>query len=187
GIGPASNVMCDLGAEKVLSIGAGALTTMGMNPIFLSNPLVLADPNRVPRLTERQIELLALNAAGLRPGEALAAVMNSYWDFGITRVPDLLSQAAYLQQFPKQRGPSYAVMTGAPAYNSAGAQLPHELHWCYRSNSCEIVFDAADRRYIDLLTRLAERAPDFLLGGYVSLRYSRRSRALLSMHKVVSD
>src|SRR5207237_1296297 len=94
---------------------------------------------------------------------------------------------AYLQQFPKQRGPSYAVMTGAPAYNSAGAQLPHELHWCYRSNSCEIVFDAADRRYIDLLTRLAERAPDFLLGGYVSLRYSRRSRALLSMHKVVSD
>ena len=77
-----------------------------------------------------------------------------------------MSQAAYHLQFPKQRGPSYAVMTGAPAYNSAGAQLPHELHWCYRANSCEIVFDAADRRYIDLMTRLAEKAPDFLLGGF---------------------
>ena len=166
GIGPASNVICDLGAGNVLSIGAGFLTTMGMTAPLLRDPLVLADPFRVPRLTEKQIELLALITAGLTPGEALAEVMNAYWDFGITRVPDLLSQAAYHLQFPKQRGPSYAVMTGAPAYNSAGAQLPHELHWCYRANSCEIVFDAADRRYIDLMTRLAEKAPDFLLGGF---------------------
>lgn len=187
GIGPASNVMCDLGANALLSIGAGALTTLGMNPLFLSNPLVLADPTRVPRLTERQIALLALTRAGLTPGEAMAEVMNAYWDFGITRVPDVFSQAAYHEQFPKLRGPSYAVMTGAPTYDSAGAQLPHEIHWCYRANSCEIVFDAVDSRYIDLMTRLAERAPDFLLGGYISLRYSRRSRALLSMHNIVSD
>jgi hypothetical protein len=186
GMNPQSNQLCDLGAAGVLGLGAAFLTTAGMNPAFLGDPSVLLDPTRVPRLTQKQIELLALMAGSLTPGEAAAAVLNACWDFGITRVPDALSMVIYYSRFAPQRGPSYAVMAGAPTYDAFGARLPHELHWCYRANSCEIVFDAADGRHIDLMERLAERAPDFRQAGYLSLRYSRRSRALLSMHNVAS-
>jgi hypothetical protein len=188
GMGGGDNALCGLGAPAILSIGAAALTTMGMNPAFVGNPLVLADPTRLPRLTAKQAELvlLAFNAANMIPGEAVAVVTNAYWDFDITRVPDVLSLVVFQLQFSAQRGPSYAVMTGNPTYDADGARLPHELHWCYRVNSCEIMFDAVDRRYIDFVTLLAANAPRFRQAGYISLRYSRRSRALLSMHNVAS-
>ena len=185
GGGPA--FICEQGAAVVLSAGAAALTTLGMNPAFLDNPLLLADPTRLPRLTEKQVELFALSAFQMTPGEALAAVANAYWDFGITRAPDLLSLVSYELQLSTQRGPSYAVMTGSPTYDAGGVRLPHELHWCYRSNSCELVFDAVDRRYLDFVDLIARMAPRFRQAGYISLRFSRRSRALLSMHNVVSE
>jgi hypothetical protein len=122
----------------------------------------------------------------MTPGEALAVVTNAYWDFDIIRVPDVLALAAFQNQFPSQRGPSYTVMTGTPAYDADGVRLPHELHWCYNSNSCEIMFDATNRRCLDFVTLLAANAPRFRQAGYISLRYSRRSRALLSMHNVES-
>jgi hypothetical protein len=186
GVGGGGNALCDLGAPAVLSIGAAAITTLGMNPAFVGNPLVFADPSRLPRLTEKQMELLALNAAHMTPGEALAVVTNAYWDFDITTVPDVLAFGIFQLQFSAQRGPSYVVMTGTPTYDAEGARLPHELHWCYRVNSCEIMFDAIDTRYIDFLTLLAASAPKFRQAGYISLRYSGRSRALLSMHHVAS-
>jgi len=187
GMGGGGNIMCNLGAAGVLSLGAALLATLGMNPAFVGNPLVLADPTRLPRLFAKQVELQVLVAANMTPGQALAVVSNAYWDFDIIRLPDLLSLAAFQSQFPPLRGPSYAVMTGAPTYDVDGNRLPHELHSCYNSNSCEIMFDAVDRRYLDFLSLLAGTAPRFRQAGYISLRFSRRSRALLSMHNVESD
>jgi hypothetical protein len=183
---PTTNLMCSLGAAGVLGVGAGLITTFGMNPAFLNTPLLLLDPTRLPRLTEKQFELLARISEHRRPGEALGLVASAYSEFGITRLPDLLQFIAYENQFPPQRGASYAVMTGGPTYDISGTQLPHELHWCYRANSCEITFDAADGRYIDFVNALAANAPGFVQAGYISLRFSRRSRALLSMHNVSS-
>ena len=183
---PSTNMICSLGAAGVLGIGAGLLTTFGMNPAFLNNPLLLLDPTRLPRLTQKQFELLARISEHRRPGEALGLVASAYSEFGITRVPDLLQFIAYENQFPPQRGASYAVMSGGPTYDMNGNRLEHELHWCYRANSCEITFDAADGRYIDFVNVLAANAPGFVQAGYISLRFSRRSRALLSMHNVAS-
>lgn len=140
---------------------------------------MLLDLSRLRRLRAKEAELAkALANQQLTPGEALAMVTNAYWDFGLTKVPDLLALVVYHGQFKTQRGPSYAVMTGDPAFNSST---------CYRANSCEIMFDAADRRYTDLVATLAAQAPGYNQAGYISLRYSRRSRALLSMHNVKSD
>jgi hypothetical protein len=188
GMGGGDNALCGLGAPAILTIGAAALTLMGMNPAFVGNPIVFADPTRLPRLTAKQAELtlLSLNAGGMIPGEALAVVTNAYWDFDITRVPDALALIVFALQFSTQRGPSYAVMTGNPTYDVDGTRLPHELHGCYQVNSCEIMFDAVDQRYIDFVILLAANASRFRQAGYISLRFSRKSRALLSMHNVES-
>jgi hypothetical protein len=185
--GSGGNAICDLGAVGVLAAGAAAITLFGMNPLFLDNPLRLKDPTRLPRLIAKRAELSLSARPDLMPGEALAMVSNAYWDFGITRVPDILSFAAYQLQLATQRGPSYSVMTGGPTYDADGRQLRHELHWCYRADSCEVMFDAADPRYLDLVVLLAQSAPRFRQAGYISVRYSHRARALLSMHNVGSQ
>jgi len=174
-----SNPLCDAGAPVIILAAATGLAALGMNPVAVKDPLMLLDPARLPRLIKKQDELArALANQRLTPGEALAMVTNAYWDLGLSKVPDLLVLAVYNGQFKTQRGPSYAVMTGDPAFNTST---------CYRANSCEIMFDAADRRYTDLVATLAAQAPGYNQAGYISLRYSRRSRALLSMHNVKSD
>jgi hypothetical protein len=182
-----SNPLCDLGAAGVIAIAGALLLPTGMSPTAVRNPLVLLDPTRPARLTAKQIEWVALDKTAMTPGEALAMVTNTYWDFDIVGIPDLLSLVGYQFNLQAQRGPSYAVMTGAPTYDASGMLLPHELHTCYRANSCEIVFDATDRRYLDLVDDLARTAPSFQQSGYISVRFSARSRALLSMHNVGSD
>jgi hypothetical protein len=182
-----SNPLCDMGAPAILTAGAGGLPLLGMNPISVDNPVLLADPSRPARLSAKQAELQALAAVPMRPGDALAIVTNAYWEFGISKLPDLLALVSFSQQFKTQRGPSYTVMTGAPAFDTDGLPLAHEIHWCYQANSCEIMFDAADRQYVDFVARLAAAAPTFQQAGYISLRYSHRSRCLLSMHNVASD
>lgn len=181
-----SNALCDLGADTVLTIGAAGLNVLAFEPTSVKNPLDLFDPTRPVRVTEKQLELLASIGRSLTPGEALAMVTNAYWELDLNRVPDTLSQILFQLRWSPQRGPSYAVMTGAPTYDADGAPLPHELHGCYTSNSCEIVFDAADPRYLDLLDNLTVTAPRFDQSGYLSLRFCARSRALLSMHNVES-
>jgi hypothetical protein len=179
-----SNQMCDLGVDGILGIGEAGLALFGMNPLFV-DPVVLLNPIRPALLTEKEAEL-ALPPRPRRPGEAFAKVINAYWELGFTKLPDTLSSLLYATRPNNWRGPSYAVMTGAPMFDSSGMPLPHELHDCYRSNSCEIVFDAADARYIDFVDTLAAQAPAFRQAGYISLRFSARSRALLSMHNVAS-
>jgi hypothetical protein len=154
----------------------------------LKDPALLADPTRPLRLTAKAGELLANFAAnpGMRPGDALAAVTNAFWDLGISQLPDAISFAAYIAQYSTKRGPSYSIMTGAPAYDANSSPLPHELHNCYKALSCEIVFDAADARYLSFLTTITGAAPGFQTAGYISLRFSAPSRALLSMSNVPS-
>ena len=173
-----TNPLCDAGAGTIIGAAAAALAVVGMDPTALETPLLLADPSRPVRLNIKQIELLAELARPLTPGQALARAINAYWEFGISRIPDLLALIVYQQQFGTQRGPSYAVMTGNPADNTST---------CFRVNSCEIMFDAADARLVGFVELLAISAPRFRQAGYISMRFSRRSRALLSMHGVQSD
>jgi hypothetical protein len=185
---PASNPICDLGAGGLIGAGVAAIYLLAWNPVALKNPLVLADPTRPIQVTNKVIQLLALLASkpNMRPGDALAAVTNAFWELEISQLPDAISLIGYITKYTTTRGPSYSIMTGGPTYDADGNMLPNELHNCYKANSCEVVFDAADSRYIDCLERLAAAAPGFRQAGYISVRFSTRSRALLSMLNVAS-
>jgi hypothetical protein len=185
---PTQSPMCQLGAGLVIATGAGSIMILGMNPAALKDPLVLADPTRPVQLAAKAAELVALFASNqnMRPGDALAAVANAYWELGISQLPDALSLAGFLTEFSTTRGPSYAIMTGSPMYDADQNPLPNELFNCYKANSCEICFDSADSRYVDFLALIAAAAPGFKIAGYISVRFSARSTALLSMHNVAS-
>lgn len=55
---------------------------------------------------------------------------------------------------------------------------------CYRANSTELIFDTATTAYIDFINRLLDNAHRFHIGGYISIRFSSRTPASLSMHNV---
>jgi FAD binding domain/D-arabinono-1,4-lactone oxidase len=186
---PGPNAFCQLGAGGLIAAGVIAIFALGMFAGALKDPAVLADPTRPLRLTAKAAELgirLAANP-NMRPGEALALVTNAFWDLGISQLPDAISLVGYITQYGTARGPSYSIMTGAPTYDPSGQALPHELHNCYKANSCEVMFDAADSRYIDFLAIITNAAPQFRQAGYISARFSKRSRALLSMLNVASE
>ena len=73
------------------------------------------------------------------------------------------------------RGPHFRVSTG-PREDSDQND--------FRSDSIEVVFDAASSDYLDFLDEIIRVAPFFPQAGYISLRPSLRSTALLSMHNV---
>lgn len=57
----------------------------------------------------------------------------------------------------------------------------------YTGNSIEVIFDARDDRYIEFLRTIFDAAEGKRQAGYISLRPSRASHALLSMHNVASS
>jgi hypothetical protein len=179
-----SNQMCDLGVAGILGIASAGLIGLGMNPLFVE-PAVLLDPGRLPRLTAKAAQL-GSPPYPRRPGDAFAKAVNAFWEFGFTRLPDALSALGYWTRPNNERGPSYAIMTGGAMYDANGKPRPHELFDCYKSNSCEIVFDAWDPHYLAFVESLAAQAPRFQQAGYISLRFCARSRAFLSMHNVAS-
>src|SRR5262249_38849730 len=71
-------------------------------------------------------------------------------------------------------GVSFQVMSGLDAGD------PNQT----RVNSIEMVFDATQSSYLDFIDFLTSEGPRYRQSGYISVRYSRRSDALLSMHNV---
>lgn len=74
-----------------------------------------------------------------------------------------------------RRGPHYIITSGTRADSD---------NISYRAASIELVFDATSVAYLDFLDEVLAVAPSFQQAGYVSLRFSKASRALLSMHRV---
>jgi hypothetical protein len=54
-------------------------------------------------------------------------------------------------------------------------------------NSIEVIFDGRDMNYVDFIDFLASECRNYRQAGYISIRYSRKSDALLSMHNVESN
>lgn len=57
----------------------------------------------------------------------------------------------------------------------------------YKGDFIEVIFDARDERYIQFLESIFDEATRHVQVGYISLRPSRASRGLLSMHNVASS
>ena len=110
-------------------------------------------------------------------GEATALAVNAAWQSNLGFIVPHLNQMIVGGRFGDalktgRRGPSHLIMTGTPAENVD----------CYRSRSTEVIFPADTGAYLDFLDRIVPVGPTFRQAGYVSLRYSAPSRALISMH-----
>jgi len=135
----------------------------------------------------RAIELDAFaHDPNIRSNFALVAAMNALWAcdewhaFGV--VIDMLVDSTFSSRpqikdgLAGKRGVSWQIMAGLSGD-------PGDI----KVNSIEIVFDATNTNYIDFIDILAHEGHGYQQSGYISVRYSRKSEAFLSMHNVDGD
>ena len=108
-------------------------------------------------------------------GMVITSAIDSLWK--IPGMSLLVAEIEYLildGQLPRQaRGPHYLVTSGTRADSDQKD---------FVSDSIEVVFDATTSDYLDFLDDVLAIGPFFPQAGYVSLRPSLPSKALLSMH-----
>ena len=116
-------------------------------------------------------------------GEATELILNALWKlpFGGNVVKDIAYKviAGNFEQSitTGKRGSHHVITSGTPAES-------HNIE--FRADAIEIIFDAATETYIDFLNTILEASPRFRQCGYISLRPSRSSKAVLSMHNIAS-
>jgi hypothetical protein len=123
-------------------------------------------------------ELDALLLSGNAPfGAIVAAALNALWKVpgAAFLIPELNRMVLENNVGKAIRGSHYLVTTG---------RREDSDQTDFRSDSIELVFDAMTADYLDFLDEIMPVAPLFPQAGYISLRPSLRSNALLSMHHV---
>ncbi len=164
---------------------ANAVLLLAASILEWSLPVLLAIPIVGLFLAARAIaDAAVLTAHALNPhltgGEALALSVNALWHNNLGMAVPHLGWAALNGQFAAsqqtgRRGPSHIVMTGTREINQSD---------CYRGDSLEVIFSGETADYIDFLREIFAVATTFHQCGYVSLRYTAPSEALLSMHNI---
>jgi hypothetical protein len=114
-------------------------------------------------------------------GSVVAAALNVLWRVPLAShvIPGLnysVIDARFRRAIEEgRRGPFNLITSGTRADSD---------NISYRADSIELVFDATKRDYLDFLDEILTMAQTFQQAGYISLRPSRASKALLSMHRV---
>jgi FAD/FMN-containing dehydrogenase len=117
-------------------------------------------------------------------GSVVAAVLDTLWKVPVVAalVPRInhmvLDDRFKTAVRDGRRGPHYLLTAGTRAESDNSD---------YKGISIEVVFDATVPAYLDFLDDILGIAPSFQQAGYISVRYSRRSHSLLSMHNVSGD
>ena len=139
------------------------------------------------KAAEVEFRAAELTAMSLDPhltgGAALAAAANAIWasEFGIPVgwMIDEINQIALADTFSAssnagKRGKSWQVTSGLDetAFDRD----------CYNGSSVEMIFSMDTRGYLDFIDELLQHSNSYRQLGYVSIRFSRRSADLLSMH-----
>lgn len=131
------------------------------------------------------VDVTRLNALAHDPhisgGQALAEALNAIWraqigeelEWLIAEVNHVFLKEGLLND--GKRGPSWKVLSGLTEGTSGE---------CYRANSIELIFSTETTTYVDYVNRLLDEAGEFHMGGYISIRFSSRTDAYLSMHNV---
>ena len=181
-LGAGGNPLCHRGvANAILTVAGAALGAYAAQvagiPIYGTIKAI-----------EIGIDVTRLNAMAHDPaisgGEALAESLNAVWRAQIDHelewlVADLnriiLAEGLRKSRKEGKRGPGWQVATGLEERADDD---------CYRANSIELIFSTATSAYIDFINGLLDNAHRFRIGGYISVRFSSRSGAYLSMHKV---
>jgi hypothetical protein len=178
------NLLCLPGVANAVLTAAGA--ALGA---YASHVVAIPFYGAVKAI-EIGIDATRLNALahdpGISGGEALVESLNAVWRSQIGNELEWL--VAELNQIILSKGLSKSRGNGkrGPGWQVAVGLEERGDDDCYRANSIELIFDTATTAYIDYINTLLDNAHRFHIGGYISVRFSSRSRAHLSMHNVAT-
>jgi D-arabinono-1,4-lactone oxidase/Protein of unknown function (DUF3892) len=167
-------------AAVILHTAASTLRVMAATVALI--PIVGAA--RALELTARSLDLdglsLATAAGGVSGGEALTTACSAIWWASADisgEIIDWLAQVL-VDNFSSKKngvaGPSWQMMTGVGEGGDP----------CERVFSAEIVFDLQSPAYVDFVDWLLTEGREYRQAGYISIRFSKPSQALLSMHNL---
>lgn len=167
----AVGVLIVLGANAALGAAAGVAAATGFGvPYSLYLLGLIAYLDGV--IASRQFTL----------GSAVSAALDTLWKAGLGFAVPGLNYNVIQSEFDRnhaattgRRGKHFSITTGGRADNDQDD---------FRVDSIEVVFDATTGDYLDFLDDIHRAAPRFQQAGIISCRFSRSSRALLSMHNV---
>lgn len=196
---PTSQPFCHKGVAN----GALAATAAGLG-VYAAHVGALPIPDTpVPipnhltprwKVIEINNRIAALQAMATDPhitgGRALAAILNAIWDSLF--MDEMFNLSALLEEvtmmiFKGELFPDNSEVEGRRGRNwvlSAGSEDPAGEGDCFAGNSIEIIFGLETAAYLDFLKAVVERMEDYRQSGWLSVRFTRRSRALMSMHNV---
>lgn len=167
-----ANALCVLNTAGVWAVASGVLSPLVAAPFYgvavgIEMAKLQADVAAHPNWS---------------PGDMLADVMSGLFGLGLGGSIRLLSCYEFDDSFKAsstlgKRGPSAAILAASRAESQ---------QTCFRADSIEPIFDAHTDAYIDYLDVILNAAPGMRQSGYISLRWSARSKAPLSMHNFAS-
>jgi hypothetical protein len=183
GLSTSNNVLCHpTVGNAVLAAAAVLLDTVAVG---FAASLFLAWKAPVVTALAADLKNLATHH-DMTGGRALAAVVNAVHHseiFGgeLRWIIDEVSQMALSGEFGTsmatgKRGPSWQV--------SSGLDETSFRPDCYNGSSIELTFGLQTTAYLDFIEVIRQNAGRYVQVGYVSVRFSRGSNALLSMHHV---
>ncbi len=129
-----------------------------------------------PAAAERMRE--ALDDPNVTGGQAMALIVNAAWDANLGHLVPLANSYLVGQKVEKpggRRGPAHLIMTGTRESNQRD---------CTRGASVEVMFPSDTSAFVDFLRAVLPQGGMFSQAGYVSVRFSRPSRATMSMHNL---
>lgn len=191
GGGSSSTFLCDHGAANGLLLAAVAALQAYKAALL---PHAAYDPSipffKIPLIDVKSLELTArATDPHLTGGAALALALNAFWEVEDPRAP-VDPAIAELTTFAVASEMTAAETTGKRGRNwhiAAGASDPSGIGACFRANSIEVIFSLGSRAYIDFIGKVLGSMLNHHQSGYMSIRFSRRSDAHLSMHNVDHD
>ena len=124
--------------------------------------------------------LEVLRGTGLTTGQALAVTVNLAWKWKLGFLVPHVAQRAIDGRFEVserfgRRGPGWLLTSGTREESHSD---------CYTANSIEVIFPADTQNHLRFLAQVLDAAPGFHQCGYISVRYSAPSQALMSMHNL---
>jgi FAD/FMN-containing dehydrogenase len=165
--------LCASGAVGVLAMANPALTALSAITFPLNPPRAIAIDAERAKLNHA----LAQNpnmTAGDMMAQALTAALNLQADALVALLTTCILGGRYKESMNGgRRGRSDVIVSG---FRSASDQT------CYRADSVEPAFDAFQMGYLDFVEAIVASAPSVKQAGYLSLRWSAPSRALISQH-----
>lgn len=170
--GSGTNALCALNTAGVFAAASVVLSPLVAAPVYGAAVGI--------EMAKLQADVLA--NPQWSPGDMLADVMSGFFGLGLGGAIRLLSCYEFGDSFAAsstlgKRGPSPAILAASRAESQQA---------CFRADSIEPIFDAHASGYVDYLDVILNVAPGIRQSGYISLRWSSKSKAPLSMHNFAS-